>query len=176
MVGRVGVAALAVLSVAWGGRGARGLVLVRPSRVRRSLRLGGPGGGRGPAEVQLRNLPGVTTAELDWAGNTVTPALQLTMAGVAASYGWTFIDAHASVFERHGYCSTDGWIVRVQESPLVEASPYGAVHSNAAGQAAYAQAVVQAVPEPGTLAGNLGALATVPLLARLRRRRGPQPR
>jgi lysophospholipase L1-like esterase len=121
---------------------------------------------------QRRNLPGVTTAEMEWAGTTVTGALQATMSAVAAVYGWSFVDGHVTAFEPHGYCSTDGWIVRVQESPLVEASPFGAVHPNAAGQQAYAQAVVQAVPEPS--AGVLGgvALLVVGSLADRRRTRG----
>lgn len=50
--------------------------------------------------------------------------------------------------------------------PLIEASPFGAVHPNEQGQHAYANAVVQAVPESGSLACGLAALLTVNAFAR----------
>jgi DNA-binding transcriptional LysR family regulator len=118
--------------------------------------------------TRLRNLPGVSTREMTWAGDTVTGALQMTMSVDAAAHGWIFVDAHVAAFERHGYCSTEGWLVRIPESPLVEGSPYGAVHPNNSGQVAYANAVLQtiSVPEPNGLVGGLAALA---LLVRRRR-------
>jgi hypothetical protein len=123
------------------------------------------------AATRMRNLAGFSTAEMEWAGDVVSAALRSTMSGVANGFGWTFVDGHVSAFERHGYCSQTNWIVRAQESPLIEASPFGAVHPNAPGQHAYAEAVVQAVPEPGSAACAAAVLATLGWLAGRRRQR-----
>jgi len=86
----------------------------------------------------------------------------------ANAHGWTFVNAHVAAFRRHGYCSREGWIVRIPESPLIEASPYGAVHPNNMGQVAYASAVLQTIslPEPN---GLIWGLAAISMLARRRR-------
>jgi hypothetical protein len=119
----------------------------------------------------MRNLVGFSTSEMQWAGEVVSDALRTSMAGVAGGFGWTFVDAHVADFERHGYCSQTNWIVRVQDSPVIEASPFGAVHPDEPGQHAYANAVVQVVPEPGSLACAVAALGAVGWLAGRRRKR-----
>ncbi len=96
-------------------------------------------------DERLRNLPGVSQAEMDWAGTVVTPALNTNMADTSTILGWTFVDAHVERFAPHGYCSSDSWLVRVPESMPIEASPYGSVHPNALGQGAYADAVMEAL-------------------------------
>lgn len=121
--------------------------------------------------TRMRNLAGFSTDEMEWAGDVVSAALRSSMSGVASGFGWTFVDDHVSEFDRHGYCSTTNWIVRVQDSPLIEASAFGAVHPSHPGQLAYAGAVAQAVPEPGRRAGVVAAIATVAWLGGRRRKR-----
>jgi hypothetical protein len=116
--------------------------------------------------TRQRNLLGITPDEMGWAAQEVAPVLSDVMEMSAGSLDWRFVAGAAADFGRHGYCSLDNWIVRLQESFAIQAQPWGVVHPNEAGHAAWAQriAAAVAVPEPGAGAGA-AALAALALLA-----------
>jgi hypothetical protein len=129
------------------------------------------------AATRQRNLIGIDTAEMTWAGGEVAAPLADTMAGVADALDWRFVGGAAELFRLHGYCSTDAWVVRLQESFPTQGQPWGVAHPNYAGHDAWAGLIATAVPEPGATAGALLALAALARLARGRVtcRRGLSP-
>lgn len=96
----------------------------------------------------------------------MAPPLSDLMARSAGSLGWRFVAGASDAFGRHGYCSLDDWIVRLQESCAIQAQPWGVVHPNADGHAAWAERIAIAVPEPGAGAGAAAELASLVGLAR----------
>ncbi len=65
------------------------------------------------------------------------------VSGAAARFGWTHVAAPAG-FSTRGYSASDSWIRTATESRIYQGSedwfkPWGAVHPNEAGQAAYSQ-------------------------------------
>jgi hypothetical protein len=54
----------------------------------------------------------------------------------------------------------------MQESFLIQGQPWGMVHPNASGYAAWAERIAIAVPEPGAQAGVAAALVALASLAR----------
>ena len=79
--------------------------------------------------------------EARWAATGVMGALNNAVTTASATYGWTYVGGIAAAFARHGYCSTDPWVVGIAESRLRQGNTDGAFHPNGAGHAAYAQAL-----------------------------------
>jgi hypothetical protein len=119
-----------------------------------------------PVDVRQRNLLGISPAEMSWAANDVAGPLSDTMEMNAGLLGWEFVAGAAELFRAHGYCSQLGWVVRVQESFLVEGLPYGAVHPNGIGHWAWAELI--AAPEPHASAGVAAAICALAFLTRRR--------
>jgi hypothetical protein len=122
--------------------------------------------------TRQRNLLGIDTAEMTWAAQQVATPLSDSMAMSAAALGWRFVDGAFELFHAHGYCSTDGWVVRMQEAFAVQGQPWGMVHPNGPGHAAWAEPIAEAVPEP---TASAAALAGVAALAAAAWRRGTEP-
>ena len=114
------------------------------------------------------NLLGISTEELTWAADEVSVPLSDTMALTAGTLGWNFVAGAADAFRHHGYCSQQSWIVRLQESFLIQGQPWGMVHPNASGYAAWADVIATAVPEPGDGVGSVAACLALAGLARRR--------
>jgi hypothetical protein len=103
----------------------------------------------------LAMLPGISRDEAAWAEGVATRSLNSTMAAAAARHGWTFV---GGLFDRstpHGYCADDPWLVRLQESFLVQGDAFGTVHPNAAGHASYADALTDALRRDLYVNGDL---------------------
>ncbi len=79
--------------------------------------------------------------EARWAATGVMGALNDAVSTASATYGWRFVGGIAAAFARHGYCSTDPWVVGIAESRRTQDNIDGAFHPNAAGHAAYARAL-----------------------------------
>jgi hypothetical protein len=101
---------------------------------------------------RLKNLPGLSLAEITWADTVVAPMLADTMRQSALERGWRYVDEHVASFDGHGYCADDNWIVRIPESVRAQVKPSnpessitGSVHPNAAGHLAYASAIFAAL-------------------------------
>lgn len=111
-----------------------------------------------PIDGRLKNLPGLTLPEVDWADTVVAPQLASTMKASADEHRWRFVDGHVARFDGHGYCADANWLVRIPQSirgqirPSLEPtldmltnSANGSVHPNALGQQAYAGAIFAAL-------------------------------
>ncbi len=117
------------------------------------------------------NLLGISPDEMTWAANHVSVPLSDTMALTAGTLGWNFVAGAADAFRNHGYCSQQSWIVRLQESFTIQGQPWGMVHPNASGYAAWAEVIATAVPEPGVGLGGAAGFVALAGLARARRAR-----
>ena len=117
------------------------------------------------------NLLGISPDEMTWAAEQVSVPLSDTMALTAETLGWNFVAGAADRFRTHGYCSEQSWIVRLQESFFLQGQPWGMVHPNEPGYAAWADVIATAVPEPGAGLGSAGACLALVGLARARRAR-----
>ncbi len=119
---------------------------------------------------QTMNLPGVSPAEMEWADAVVQTQLAAAMQTAANAHGWKFVGGIASAFGRHGYCATDNWINRLQQSYLAQGGSEGSLHPSETGQRIYRDAILSALPEPDTGAQGVAALATLGIAARFRPR------
>ena len=124
---------------------------------------------------QTMNLPGLSPAEMAWVDTVAQTQLTAVMQDAATLHGWNFIGQIASVFGTHGYCATDNWINRVQESFLAQGGVEGSLHPSETGQLVYRDAILLALPEPGTGAQGAAAVATLAVASRLRRPRLRNP-
>jgi len=118
------------------------------------------------------NLLGIDPDEMAWAAAEVAVPLSDAMAMSAGGLGWSFVEGAAARFRTHGYCSQQHWVVRLQESFAIQGQPWGVVHPNASGHAAWAEEIAAAVPEPGAGTGAAAALAALAAFARRRGQRG----
>lgn len=107
----------------------------------------------------LDAIPGWSVAETAWADTFLTPALNGAIRAAAQTHGWTFVTGVAAGYRDKGYCSTDRFIVRLQESLVNQAVIDGAVHPNAAGFSVYGARILEALlpdlyPVAGTTLGR----------------------
>ncbi|MFP8881363.1 MAG: hypothetical protein VCE43_18935 [Myxococcota bacterium] len=124
---------------------------------------------------QTMNLPGVSSAEMIWADTVVQTQLTAAMQTAAAVNGWNFVGGIADAFGTHGYCAADNWINRLQESYLAQGGVEGALHPSETGQLVYRDAILVELPEPGTGAQGVAAVATLVAASRFRRARFRNP-
>lgn len=117
---------------------------------------------------QTMNLPGVSPAEMVWAGTVVQTQLAAAMQTAAAVHGWNYVGGIAAAFGAHGYCASDNWVNRVQESYLAQGGIEGSLHPNELGQLVYRDAILLALPEPGAGLQAAAVLATLVFASRFR--------
>jgi hypothetical protein len=119
----------------------------------------------------LEMLPGVSSEEADWLRTTVTPDLNGIVEAAALEHGWASVGGLGS-FAQHGYCASDAWFRRMQDSFTMQGTKEGAVHPTPAGHAVYGEQILGALRRDlypnggGTVAGPPRPpnpnLATVP--------------
>ena len=97
------------------------------------------------ASMGLRSLPGLTGAESSYVDSNVVPALAGAIQDAASTHGWTFVDGIYSGFTNHGYCADDHYVVRLEETFLIEGRYQGMVHPNEKGHEVYANAIYNKV-------------------------------
>jgi hypothetical protein len=105
-------------------------------------------------------LPGISPAEAVWLDLTVTRELNGLVAAGAAAHGWTPVTGMFEAFAGHGYCSTDSWIRRIQDSFVMQGTKEGTAHPTREGHAVYREHIREALlaglypPVGGTGGGN----------------------
>lgn len=102
-------------------------------------------------------LDGVTLDEVQWAVNTVAPALNAAVRTAATANGWQ-VQAVPPGFRTHGYCAADNWIEQLLWSIVWQGDYRGTLHPTLTGQVAYALSLYFTL-QP-TLAPTLSATAT----------------
>lgn len=88
---------------------------------------------------------GISDEEAAWAHNTVVPSLNFEVTRAASAHGWTLAAGIPALFERHGYCSSDPWMVDLTGSAGGQGGEDGAFHPNHEGHSAYADKIVESV-------------------------------
>ena len=91
--------------------------------------------------------PGIWRDELIWADTHAATELAATMRTATETHGWRFVDDIASRSRRHGYCSSESWVVRLQQTFFSQGDSNGAYHPNPAGTAVYADVIADAIAE-----------------------------
>lgn len=117
-------------------------------------------------DVDISAFGLVTDDEASWARTDLVGGLNRAVHTAAATFGWNVVDGIADEFARHGYCSTDPWIVRISESLARQGDLSGPFHPNRAGQEVYGDAIaahlsplVQTSPTEPTAEPPTGAAA-----------------
>ena len=88
----------------------------------------------------------ITTAEGQWAGDTVLPGLNAVIANRADAHGWTFVDGISEGFQDgHGYAAANTWMVGLVQSLLQQGGKDGAFHPNVAGHTWYRNRILAKV-------------------------------
>lgn len=80
---------------------------------------------------------GFSLEETRWADGVVTAGLNDAIAAAAGDRGWNFVGGMADAFRLHGYCSSQSWVRRIEDSVVLQLNHNGSVHPTAAGHAAY---------------------------------------
>ena len=93
----------------------------------------------------LKNFPGVTYDEMQWADTFVEHQLSEAMATAAETHGWQFVGDLYTRFQGHGYCSEQNWFVRLQDSLASQTDINGTAHPSIDGTVAYCEAISQKV-------------------------------
>jgi lysophospholipase L1-like esterase len=102
----------------------------------------------------------INSDEVPWAHQAVVLKLNRAVLAAAQKHGWKPISGIAQDFRKHGYCATDHWMVRYDESTRSQGNIDGTLHPNAAGYEAIARHLLAAVEEETTLPRNrLAAVA-----------------
>ena len=105
-----------------------------------------------------KELLGVSPAEFLWAETVVLRRLNDTIAAQAGTLGWTVVEGIEEAFERHGYCSTEPWMVRIGESFGRQMDHMGTAHPNVKGHEVYRDRIFTALRDafyPGSTATAL---------------------
>jgi lysophospholipase L1-like esterase len=92
-------------------------------------------------------LPTLYPSEWQWAEANVINKLneQVRAAARATGHGWNFVGDIASGFLPHGYCASEEWVVRLEQSLNGQGDPNGAFHPNGLGQVLYGKKLFEAV-------------------------------
>jgi hypothetical protein len=125
----------------------------------------------------LTKITGLTTGEAQWARSLVVPTLAAEMSDAADLNGWNWVPGVSAPYATHGYCASNPWVVRFDESFATQGDIDGSVHPTEVGQQAYADALETAfVPEPSGWLGLGAGLLMLMNLTRRRARRSDQDR
>lgn len=95
--------------------------------------------------LPTQTLPGGSLAESVWADGVTLKFLNDGVKRGASESGWGFIDGVYDGFASHGYCAFDHWVVRLQESFMVQGEVRGAVHPNNLGYDFYGLKIAKAL-------------------------------
>jgi hypothetical protein len=90
-------------------------------------------------------LPGLSSGEAFWLRNTVTRGLNTIVEASASEHSWTYVDGIFSGFLRNGYCASDSWIRRMQDSFTMQGTIMGSVHPTADGHTVYGERIAEAL-------------------------------
>ena len=90
----------------------------------------------------IQTLPGWTSPEFNWGFTTVITGINGHIQTAADNNTWTFVDGVFQGFARHGVCSDQNWINRIQESITHQGDFMGSVHPNRAGYAEIASHMI----------------------------------
>jgi TolB protein len=92
-------------------------------------------------------LPTLYPSEWQWAEANVVDKLnqRVQAAALLPRHGWNFIGGIAAGYQRHGYCSSSGWVVRLEHSFAFQGDQNGAFHPNDPGHALYGQQILEAL-------------------------------
>jgi PKD domain len=88
------------------------------------------------------SIPGLSSTESAFIDSAVIPALFGAIEEATDVHGWTYVDGVYDGFTNHGYCADDHYMVRAQETFLIEGRYHGIVHPNTDGYAAYRDAIL----------------------------------
>lgn len=81
--------------------------------------------------------PQLFASEWQWAANNVLGPLNDHVRRAQERHGWNLVGGIASAYERHGYCSTDSWVVDIGQSIDWQGNEFGAFHPNVSGHVLY---------------------------------------
>jgi len=73
--------------------------------------------------------------------------LNETLRSAANEFGWIYVDGIDEGFEGHGYCSSDPYFVRAEESCRKQGDFMGTMHPNEEGHRVYKQQLMSAIQE-----------------------------
>ena len=90
----------------------------------------------------LWDIPGFTASEFAWVRQTVAPELNANVRKATEDHSWTLVDGIYADFAGHGYCSSDNYLTRIQDSFLRQGDKEGTVHPNRAGYGVYAEHIL----------------------------------
>jgi len=93
----------------------------------------------------LASLPGWSADEGEWVRGTMTPDLNALIETTADGAGWTYVGGIFDAFATHGYCASDGWFRRLQDSLVTQWNEKGAVHPTRDGHTVYRDAIYAAL-------------------------------
>jgi hypothetical protein len=79
----------------------------------------------------------INASEARWASEEVVRPLNAKVAAGAAAHGWNLVSGIADAFRGHGYCSSDSWVVGLEESYASQDNKEGSFHPNRAGHQVY---------------------------------------
>jgi hypothetical protein len=96
------------------------------------------------ASMGYDSIPFMSQTESAYIDSTVVPMLFGAIEQATQTHGWTYVDGVYDGFTNHGYCAQDHYMVRAQETFLVEGRFQGMVHPNANGYAQYRNALLPA--------------------------------
>ena len=105
----------------------------------------------------LDAIPGMSAVESAYVDSGISPTLSGAIEAATQAHGWTFVDGIYAGFTNHGYCADDHYMVRLQETFLVEGRFHGMVHPNTAGYQVYANHILSKWMPHLYPSGDLGA-------------------
>jgi PKD domain len=94
------------------------------------------------SQMGLDSIPFLSATESAFIDGHIIPSLFGAIETATATHGWTYVDGVYDGFTNHGYCAADHYMVRAQETFLIEGRYQGMVHPNTAGYGAYADAIL----------------------------------
>ncbi len=90
-------------------------------------------------------VPGISAEEWRWADQVATARINDAVVDAAAEHGWNLVDGLHDLFRGHGYCADAHWMVRFEESVLVQGDFNGTAHPNADGHEALGGEIAEVV-------------------------------
>ena len=95
------------------------------------------------ATMGYDSIPFVSNTESAFIDTSIIPMLFGAIEQATVDHGWTYVDGVYDGFTNHGYCANDHYMVRAQETFLIEGRYQGMVHPNVNGYGAYRDAIYQ---------------------------------